>query len=494
MEDHDDELDQVRQDMAIVITSLKHGDSSETIVELQRKIKDLEQEIEEMKADFKAQRDSLEIKLKRADSANFFGLRRNEEMGSKIYQMQNELEEMDRKHRIEILAYQDKLGSLGDGDSENLNDFVYYNEELEEKNRELEKTLFDLREDRDAEMEAFALRLQEEKREAVEEMTDHVLKLEALIQEIKESHDQDIKECEKRHRSEQLQIQTIEKARVQELEIMCENLKEEYEEEIEELAKENKLTVEKLRMFYEKEIGDSKRRGDVEYSSRRNSVDQSNFSKQAVKEQKEKHALEITSLKNKFAADIKELEAKQQREINDIRSQYDEKLKLTVKEGMRRQSITERKSDGTRMRELISEKDSANTKLLELEIKYENDIQELKDKIAKLQKIINDLKGGLEKDKDISLIQQGLNTLKEDESLNNNEDESQKKLKEIQDQIERFERRIEYYREKSQREKCEESHRVAELQSEIVQLHKDMNSIKNVKRKEAYEKEKKEKG
>lgn len=39
LDDHDEELSQVRSDMAIVITSLKHGESSEMIMELQSKIK-----------------------------------------------------------------------------------------------------------------------------------------------------------------------------------------------------------------------------------------------------------------------------------------------------------------------------------------------------------------------------------------------------------------------------------------------------------------------
>ena len=58
----------------------------------------------------------------------------------------------------------------------------------------------------------------------------------------------------------------------------------------------------------------------------------------------------------------------------------------------------------------------------------------------------------------------------------------------------RYERRIEYYQEKSQREKTEESHRVSELQSEIVELHKEVNNIKENRRKQIYEKEKRAKG
>ena len=51
--------------------------------------------------------------LKKIESKNFFAFRRNEEMGAKIYQMQNEMEEMDRKHSLEVQIYQERLSSLG---------------------------------------------------------------------------------------------------------------------------------------------------------------------------------------------------------------------------------------------------------------------------------------------------------------------------------------------------------------------------------------------
>lgn len=113
IEKHQDALDQVRQDMAIVISSLKQGSSSDTIIDLQSKIKELEQEIDDLRADYDEQLAEVELKLKRSESKNFFALRRNEEMGGKIFLMQNELEELDRKHTLEIQIYQDKLSSLG---------------------------------------------------------------------------------------------------------------------------------------------------------------------------------------------------------------------------------------------------------------------------------------------------------------------------------------------------------------------------------------------
>ena len=54
-------------------------------------------------------------KLKRAESASMFSLRRNEEMSNKIYTMQLELEDMDDKHQTEIEMYQEKLKIVSGG-------------------------------------------------------------------------------------------------------------------------------------------------------------------------------------------------------------------------------------------------------------------------------------------------------------------------------------------------------------------------------------------
>ena len=112
-DEHQDALDQVRNDMAIVISSLKQGSSSDTILELQSKIKELEQVQEDAKAEYEENLQKVEMTLKKSESKNFFAFRRNEEMGAKIYQMQTEIEELDRKHSLEIQIYQERLSALG---------------------------------------------------------------------------------------------------------------------------------------------------------------------------------------------------------------------------------------------------------------------------------------------------------------------------------------------------------------------------------------------
>ena len=49
--EHQDQIDQVRQDMAFVVASLNQGSSSDTIIDLQAKIKELEHSLDDVRAD-----------------------------------------------------------------------------------------------------------------------------------------------------------------------------------------------------------------------------------------------------------------------------------------------------------------------------------------------------------------------------------------------------------------------------------------------------------
>ena len=440
-----------------------------------------------MKDGFANEREELESKIKRTESSNFYNLRRIEEMSTKIYSMQVELEELDGKHALEIQAYQDKLSSLGcDVENDDVGSTLRLNEELNKKLKDLEEQLNERDNHHNEELERITLKLEDEKRKSVQKLTDKVLQLESLIDSIEQKH----KEHDAENRDQKLEIVIKQKERIDELEDDIEKLKTDYKSEIESLTSEHKREVEKLRLFYEKEIGDIKKRtasDSTESFSRRVSVVESTQNK--IRELKEKHEKEIENLRLEFSNEKEELQKRQEHEIADIRTQYDEKLKFSYKEGLRRQSVSERKSDATRMRELIAEKETATTKLLELEIKYDKDITELNEKIETMQKFIDNMTSGSSADGSEGNISQA-NTSTNELA----DDETQKKLNEIQDQIERYERRIEYYREKSQRENCEESHRISELQSDIVDLHKEIDSIKENKRRQIYDREKKERG
>ncbi|XP_066914646.1 putative leucine-rich repeat-containing protein DDB_G0290503 isoform X2 [Clytia hemisphaerica] len=498
--EHQDQLDQVRQDMAFVVTSLNQGSSSDTIIDLQAKIKEMEHTLEDVRADCDKELEKMQGTLKKTESKNFFHLRRNEEMGAKIYQMQNEIEEMDRKHSLEVQIYQERLAAIGGGtdiDSK-ATDVLRQNAELEDQVSALQLQLNTLRNERETEFDTAAMQVCEEKQEAIREMTDKVLKLEAIIDDMKESHDREIQNYEKQQRDTRLESNEKEQKRIEELEQNIAENKQTYEQEISELSNEHKRVVEELRVFYEKEIGEMKNKrsaSDVtdigSPSSRKPSTDQSVSVKQVTKELKEKYEKELSNLHNKFEKEKDLLREQQEREISDIRTQYDEKLKMGYKEGLRRQSVSERRSDGARIKELVTQKEAAESKYIECELKYEKEVKSLESRNTKLQNLVSELKSRLGSDVADSPSRKGsLDTLTETKNVTSTleEDEAQKKLKEIQEQIERYERRIEYYREKSQREKTEESHRVSELQSEIVELHKEVNSIEETLRKQEQKK------
>ena len=379
----------------------------------------------------------------------------------------------------------------------------------------LQLQLNTLRNERESEFDSVAMQLRDEKRDAVCEMTDKVLKLEDIIDDMKANHAKEIEQYEKMYRDQQYESNEKDKRHIEELEASIAADKRCYELEIDALSKEHKKVVEELRLFYEKEIGDIKMKRSSSdttdggsSSSRRSSTDQSSASAKQVKQElKEKYERDIEGLRKKFDNDRVILKEQQEREIADIRIQYDEKLKMGYKEGLRRQSVSERRSDGTRIKELVTQKEAAESKYVELQVKYDTEVKSLESRNTKLQNLVSELKsrvsGGDSVDsigcagrKGSLLLLDTLNAERDSSKLSatllEEDAEALKKQKEIQEQIERYERRIEYYREKSQRENTEESHRVSELKSEIVELHKELNEIKEHQRKQ--EQKKRERG
>ena len=410
-----------------------------------------------------------------------------------------------------------RIGGGTDIDSKTT-DVLRQNELLEDQVSALQLQLNTLRNERENEYDGVAMQLREDNMRAVREMTDKVLNLEGIIDDMKESHAKEIELHEKSLRDQQFESNEKDKRRIEELEASIAADERAFELEVAELTREHKKVVEELRLFYEKEIGDNKTKRSasggcdstdgVMTSSRRSSTDQSTSSavaaatKHVKQEMQEKHEQEIDGLRKKFDKDRDVLKEQQEREISDIRTQYDEKLKMGYKEGLRRQSVSERRSDGSRIKELTTQKESAEVKFTELQKKYDQEVKSLESRNTKLQNLVSELKSrvsgsdlvdslsGLGSSVSAPASRKGslMDTLSESDSTVKSQaladEEAQKKLKEIQEQIERYERRIEYYREKSQRENTEESHRVSELKSEIVELHKELNNINEHQRKQ----------
>jgi len=436
---HEEEVALIRSDFTLVISTLKQGSSSDTIMDLQAKVNEHDEEVEKLRKSHSEEVEELETKLKRVESSSFYATRRQEEMGCKIYNMQNELDEMEYKHQMEIKTYQEKLAMLTGGSDNEMSEYNTEIETLREKNKLIEVELSEVRTEHEHKIEAIELKLQDEKRKEISELMDKVWKLEALIDEMKETHHRDLTAFEKTDREEKQEAQKVEETRVKDLEAEKQTLKKEYETEIDDLAREHKKEVETLRVFYDQQMADTK--------------------KKLHEVVREKESMERTH----------------QSAIDDIRMAYDEKLKMGYKEGLRRQSTTERKSDGARMRQLISEKDSLNTKLLEHEIKYDNDIQKRDERIKQLEKQVAELANAA-----LSYSSNGGHSGGGGGSTTTESGvdiEMEKKLKDLQEQKERLQRRIDYWHEKD-RDNSEENPRIGELQQQILDIQNEMEQLK----------------
>jgi len=312
----------------------------------------------------------------------------------------------------------------------------------------LQLQLNTIRNERECDIDVLAMQLRDEKQKAIVEMTDKVLKLESIIDDRKESHAKEIKAYEKSQRDQKRETDTKDRKQIEELETTIDKNEKEYERKFEEISKEHKKVVDELRLFYEKEIGDIKKRTSSDVTdgsvgqistSRRTSVDQALHVKQMSKELKEKHEKEVENLKMNFSKERDLLRQQQEREISDIRIQYDEKLKMGYKEGLRRQSVSERRTEATKMKELTTQKEAAELKCIALESKYADEVKGLHSRNHKLQSLVGDLKKRLSGDVTDSVAKRvSLDTLDEGAGGDSLEDEeSQRKLKEIQEQIER---------------------------------------------------------
>ena len=92
-------------------------------------------------------------------------------------------------------------------------------------------------------MELYSIKLQEEKRGIVNEMTDKVLKLEALIDDMKREHKENIDSYEKRVNEQKDDTVSQEREQIRSLERKLESVKREYEVEVDELSSEHRKEV-----------------------------------------------------------------------------------------------------------------------------------------------------------------------------------------------------------------------------------------------------------
>lgn len=160
------------------------------------KIDDLEDQIEKTKKQAKKEKSDLERSLKKSEAATMFGLRRTEDMSIKIYQMQKEMESIDRKYQKEIKMYKDafereKEEKCKMGDWETL---ASENDSLRLEIEELDLRIEEMENAHAAEVNMYKQKLGEEKMQNVEDLRLKIKGLEDVIEEQKLEHEKELED------------------------------------------------------------------------------------------------------------------------------------------------------------------------------------------------------------------------------------------------------------------------------------------------------------
>ncbi|KAK3728583.1 hypothetical protein QZH41_011672 [Actinostola sp. cb2023] len=220
------ELDQIRDDMMTVIQAVKSQqyDLDPDTEQLQRTVREQEDEIKRLKATrggsdgvsenaetdklkeanrvLTEDKEEVEKCLKRQEAATMFGLRRTEEMSNKIYQMQKEMEEIDRKYMKEINMYKDAYEREKDLKTSGIGDADDLSAENEELRLELEELRLKMEEDEslhENELQIYKEKLGQEKLLDVEHLAMKIKGLEDSIEEMKLEHQREIEELQESH-------------------------------------------------------------------------------------------------------------------------------------------------------------------------------------------------------------------------------------------------------------------------------------------------------
>ncbi|XP_032234491.2 COP1-interactive protein 1 isoform X3 [Nematostella vectensis] len=219
---HEEDMNQLKLDMMVAIqvarsgnaspeeVTEKGGESQENAIQAGmklsleaalRRVKELEEENAKIRKQSAEEKDELEKSVKRQEAATMFGLRRNEEMSNKIYRMQKEIEDIDRKYMREINMYKDafereKESKNQEGDSPDLSSDY---EDLKLEMDELKLRMEDMEVQHENELRVYKDKLGEEKLLDVEDLRLQVKGLEDSIEEMKLEHTRELEEVKEGH-------------------------------------------------------------------------------------------------------------------------------------------------------------------------------------------------------------------------------------------------------------------------------------------------------
>lgn len=279
------------------------------------------------------EKEEIEKNLKRQEAATMFGLRRTEEMSNKIYQMQKEMEDIDRKYMKEINLYKEAYerekevkASSGEEDVDDLRD------ENEDLRLELEELKLKMEEDEaihENELSIYKEKLGEERLLDVEKLMMKVKGLEDSIEEIKLEHQREIEELQESH-SENVK-----------------NLNSEHKKELQSLKKETQTSSDVTRT--------KSSRAEEEHKEKIRTLEFKIEELESLLEvKKRRHKEEVRSLKER-------LDEEMQRHSQDVRN-YETKLR-ECGDMSRRPSISSGPGASEYFRKQLSEVRSENRSL-----------------------------------------------------------------------------------------------------------------------------------
>lgn len=197
---HQTEVEQLKSDMLVAIQAASAvgniGSQASPVPQTSsdERVTELEQYIANLEGEFEEERETLQNAIKKAESATKFGLRRNEEMSTKIYQMQREMEEIDTKYQKEIKLYkqafdQEKNRKTTIGAVPGI---LAENESLKVKLQELELSMEQMQVRYDSEIKRYKEKFQQDNVLTVEELQLKIKSLEDTIEQMRLEHDTEL--------------------------------------------------------------------------------------------------------------------------------------------------------------------------------------------------------------------------------------------------------------------------------------------------------------
>ncbi|XP_029192267.2 trichohyalin-like [Acropora millepora] len=173
------------------------------------KIDELEKEIEENKKTFKKEKTDLEKNLKKSEAATMFGLNRTEHMSIKIYQMQKEMEAIDKKYEKEIQMYKEAFereknqkSQMGDWEA-----LSSENDSLRLEIEELDLKIEELENAHSVEINMYKQKLGDGKLQNVEDLRFKIKSLEDVIEGQKLEHEKELEDLKQQRDASVLELE-----------------------------------------------------------------------------------------------------------------------------------------------------------------------------------------------------------------------------------------------------------------------------------------------